>query len=255
MTTNHKRKSDADLEHSAKRHNAGKHAQQRKAEETDDAKQQTTTTTTTTTSSVPSQFLNNKAFVTQPAPFFKQEAVMPDGSFKQVSLDDYKGKWLVLFSYPLDFTFVCPSEIIAFSEAVAEFRKLDCEVAAWSVDSKFSHHAWTQVPRKKGGLGKVEFPLLQDLNREMSRDYGVLIEAGFTLRGLFIIDPKGVIRHVTKNDPPVGRNTDEVLRLVQALQFTDKHGEVCPINWRPGKKTIKADKDKKVEFFEQEYDN
>jgi len=192
----------------------------------------------------------NRASVTKPAPEFKSAAVLPDGQFGNVSLSDYKGKYVVLFFYPLDFTFVCPTEIIDFSERSDEFRKVGCEVVAASVDSNFSHLAWVQTPRNKGGLGPMKIPIISDLSRSLSKDYGVYLEdTGFTLRGLFIIDGKGIIRHATLNDPPVGRNVDEILRLVQAYQYTDVHGEVCPSGWKPGSATIKpADK---LAYFEK----
>ncbi|CAH3187957.1 unnamed protein product, partial [Porites evermanni] len=151
----------------------------------------------------------------------------------------FTGKYLVLFFYPLDFTFVCPTEIIAFSDRVEEFRAINCEVIACSVDSHFSHLAWTEKPRKKGGLGTMNIPLLSDITKQISKDYGVLLEdQGVALRGLFIVDDKGILRQITMNDLPVGRSVDEVLRLVQAFQFTDKHGEVCPAGWRPGNDTV-----------------
>jgi len=155
-----------------------------------------------------------------------------------------------LFFYPLDFTFVCPTEIIDFSDRSDEFRKIGCEVVAASVDSKFSHLAWVQTPRNKGGLGTMKIPIIADLNKTLSASYDVLMENdGHTLRGLFIIDGKGVVRHITMNDPPVGRNVEEILRLVQAYQYTDKHGEVCPSGWTAGKPTIKPGN--KLEYFEK----
>jgi alkyl hydroperoxide reductase subunit AhpC len=191
-----------------------------------------------------------RAFVTKEAPDFKAAALMPDGKFNEVSLSTYKGKYVVLFFYPLDFTFVCPTEICDFSDRANDFKAAGAEVVAASVDSLFSHLAWTEVPRNKGGLGKINIPIIADLTRTISKDYGVLMEKdGHTLRGLFIIDGKGIIRHLSMNDPSVGRNVDEVLRLVQAFQFTDKHGEVCPSGWKPGQKTMKTDPSKKDEFF------
>ena len=189
------------------------------------------------------------ARIQQPAPQFKKTALMQDGSFKEISLADYKGKYVVLFFYPLDFTFVCPTEILAFSEKAAEFRKLGAEVIGASVDSHFTHLAWTQTPRKEGGLGAVDIPLISDLDKSLSRDYGVLLEPGMALRGLFIIDDKQVLRQITINDLPVGRNVDEVLRLVQAFQYTDKHGEVCPAGWQQGKATIKPNPKDSKEYF------
>lgn len=195
----------------------------------------------------------SKAFVTQPAPDFQADAVAANGEFIQVKLSDYKDKYLVLFFYPLDFTFVCPTEITAFSDRAQEFKDINCELVACSVDSKFSHLAWTQMSRKKGGLGKMNFPIMSDLTKSISEDYGVLLKgAGISLRGLFVIDPKGNIRQITVNDLPVGRSVDETLRLVQAFQFVDEHGEVCPAGWNPGKDTIKPGVKSSLEYFEKQ---
>ena len=185
----------------------------------------------------------------KPAPEFSGVAVI-DGAFKDVKLSDYKGKYVVLFFYPLDFTFVCPTEIIAFSERAAEFNAINTEVIAASTDSHFSHLAWTNLSRKEGGLGQMKIPLLSDKNTKISRTYGVYRESdGITLRGLFIIDDKGILRQITINDLPVGRSVDEILRLVKAFQFTDQHGEVCPANWKPGSDTIKPNPKDSKEFF------
>lgn len=185
----------------------------------------------------------------KPAPAFKGTAVV-NGVFKDISLADYKGKYVVLFFYPLDFTFVCPTEIIAFSDRAAEFRNIGCEVIACSTDSQYTHLAWINTPRKQGGLGEMDIPLLADKSMKISRDYGVLDEdTGIPFRGLFIIDKNQNLRQVTINDLPVGRNVDETLRLVQAFQFTDEHGEVCPANWKPGQKTMVADPKKSKEYF------
>lgn len=186
--------------------------------------------------------------VTKPAPDFKGEAVVGK-AFKEIKLSDYKGKWLVLFFYPLDFTFVCPTEICSFSDRVEEFRKIGAEVVACSVDSKFSHLAWVNTPRNQGGLGDMDIPLLSDLSKKISSDYAVLLDAGISVRGLFVIDPKGIIRSVMVNDLPVGRNVDEVLRVINAFQFVEKHGEVCPANWKPGAKTMKPDPVGSKEYF------
>uniref|UniRef100_A0A3B3ZQ70 thioredoxin-dependent peroxiredoxin n=1 Tax=Periophthalmus magnuspinnatus TaxID=409849 RepID=A0A3B3ZQ70_9GOBI len=180
-----------------------------------------------------------KQRVSHPAPHWEGTAVI-DGEFKELKLADYKGKYLVFFFYPLDFTFVCPTEIIAFSDRVHEFQAINTEVVACSVDSQFTHLAWINTPRKQGGLGQMKIPLLSDLTHQISKDYGVYLEdQGHTLRGLFIIDDKGVLRQITMNDLPVGRSVDETLRLVQAFQYTDKHGEVCPAGWKPGSDTVK----------------
>ncbi|KAI8851912.1 2-cys peroxiredoxin [Chytridium lagenaria] len=192
------------------------------------------------------------ARVQHPAPNFKADAVI-NKEFKTISLEDYKGKWVLLFFYPLDFTFVCPTEIIAFSERSGEFAQLGCQVIGASVDSKHSHLAWINLPRKEGGLGEMKIPLLADITKQVSYDYGVLIEngadAGLALRGTFIIDPKQVVRHISINDLGIGRSVDEALRLVEALQFNEKHGEVCPANWQKGAKTMVADPIKAKEYF------
>lgn len=185
----------------------------------------------------------------KPAPQFQGTAVV-NGVFKDISLADYKGKYVVLFFYPLDFTFVCPTEIIAFSDRAAEFRNIGCEMIACSTDSQYTHLAWINTPRKQGGLGEMDIPLLADKSMKIARDYGVLDEeTGIPFRGLFIIDKNQNLRQMTINDLPVGRNVDETLRLVQAFQFTDEHGEVCPANWKPGQKTMVADPKKSKEYF------
>ena len=191
--------------------------------------------------------------VAQPAPDFKAQAVMPDGSIQEVSLADYKGKYVVLFFYPLDFTFVCPTEIIAFSERAGEFEELGVQILGASVDSQFSHLAWRNTPRAKGGLGDIKYPLLADLNKEIGSAYDVLLPGGICLRGLFLIDKKGVVRHQIVNDLPLGRSVDEALRTVKALQFVEEHGEVCPANWQEGARTIKPTPADSQEFFSAEY--
>ncbi|EPY37140.1 cytosolic tryparedoxin peroxidase, trypanosomatid typical 2-Cys peroxiredoxin [Strigomonas culicis] len=185
-----------------------------------------------------------------PAPGFDEVALMPDGSFKKVKLASFRGKWVVLFFYPLDFTFVCPTEICQFSDRAKEFHELNCEVIACSVDSEFSHLAWTQRDRKKGGLGDMQIPILADKTKAIARSYGVLKrDEGIAYRGVFIIDPKGVLRQITINDLPVGRNVSEVLRLVTAFQYVEKHGEVCPAGWTPGAATMKPDPKGSVEGY------
>lgn len=165
------------------------------------------------------------ARVKQPAPDFKAAAVV-NKEFKTISLADYKGKnWLVLFFYPLDFTFVCPTEIIEYSERAAEFEALGAKVVGASVDSKYSHLAWINLPRKEGGLGDMKIPLIADLNKKIATDYGVLHDGEIATRGTFIIDPKGIVRQITINDLSVGRNVDETLRLLEAFQFADENGE------------------------------
>ncbi|KAI9309363.1 thioredoxin-like protein [Cunninghamella echinulata] len=189
------------------------------------------------------------AQVQKQAPEFTGPAVV-NGEFKDISLSDYKGKYVVFFWYPMDFTFVCPTEILAFSDRIKDFEAIDTVVIGASCDSEFSHLAWINTPRKQGGLGEMNFPLLADKTKAIAKDYGVLIEEeGITLRGLFIIDPQGKVRQITINDLPVGRSVDEVLRLVQAFKFTDEHGEVCPANWTAGEKTIKPSVEASKEYF------
>jgi alkyl hydroperoxide reductase subunit AhpC len=191
--------------------------------------------------------------VQKPAPDFKATAVMADGSFKEISLADYRGKYVVLFFYPLDFTFVCPTEIIAFSDAAKSFEALGVQLLGVSVESHFSHLAWRNLPRNQGGLGQVDYPLVADLNKSIARSYDVLVNDAVALRGLFLIDKAGVVRHQVVNDLPLGRSVDEALRMVQALQYFEANGEVCPANWKEGSRTIKPTVDKSKEFFQAEY--
>ncbi len=187
--------------------------------------------------------------VGQRAPEFALEGVL-NGNFSTYRLTDFRGKWLVLFFYPLDFTFVCPTEILAFSDRLGEFQKLGAEVLGASVDSKYSHLAWTERPREEGGIKGLAYPLLEDLGKELSRGYGVLSPDGLVaLRGLFLIDPEGVVQHATINNLGVGRSVDETLRVLQAFQFVREHGEVCPADWKPGTKTMKADWKGSKEYF------
>jgi alkyl hydroperoxide reductase subunit AhpC len=194
-----------------------------------------------------------KLLVTKEAPEFTAQAVMPDGSFQEISLSDYRGKYVVLFFYPLDFTFVCPTEIIAFSDRASEFEELGVQLLGVSIDSHFTHLAWRNTSRSEGGLGDIQYPLVADLDKEIARKYRVLLDAGIALRGLFLIDKDGVIRHQVVNDLPLGRNVDESLRMVKALQYFEKNGEVCPANWQDGARTIKPDPDGSKEFFNAEY--
>ncbi|MEN1681890.1 MAG: peroxiredoxin, partial [Planctomycetota bacterium] len=154
---------------------------------------------------------------------------------------------------PLDFTFVCPTEIIAFSDAAAKFEALGVQILGSSVDSHFSHFAWRETPRDRGGIGKIEYPLIADLNKKIAEAYDVLLEGGVALRGLFLIDKEGVVRHQVVNDLPLGRSVDEALRMVEALQYFEKNGEVCPANWKEGERTIKPTIDDSKSFFEAEY--
>ena len=177
--------------------------------------------------------------VNKPAPDFSAQAVV-NGQFKTVSLSEYKGKkYVVLFFYPLDFTFVCPTELHAFQDKMDEFKKRDVEVIGASIDSHFSHFAWVTTPKNKGGIEGVQYPLVADITKSISRDYDVLLEEdGVALRGLFLIDKDGIVQHQVVNNLPLGRNVDEVLRMVDALQFFEKNGEVCPANWKAGDKSM-----------------
>ncbi len=195
--------------------------------------------------------------VGQPAPAFKGPAVV-GGQFVELSYQNgvltvgdqkFTGKYVVLFFYPLDFTFVCPTEIIAFSDRIDEFEKIGAKVVGASIDSKFTHLAWKNTPRNAGGLGEIKYPLLSDLNKDAADAYRVLLPDGVAARGLFIIDDKGILQSYTVNNLGVGRNVDEALRLIQAYQYVAKHGEVCPANWKPGEKTMKPDVEGSKAYF------
>ncbi len=181
----------------------------------------------------------SSTLVTKQAPNFKADAVLADNSFGQIELSSYQGKYVYLLFYPLDFTFVCPSEILAFNKKLDEFKSRNCEVIAVSVDSKFTHLAWKNTKIEDGGIGQVQFPMVADLNKEITKAYGIEHPASVALRGLFLIDPKGVVRHCVINDLPLGRSVDEALRMLDALQFTDTHGDVCPANWKQGDEAMK----------------
>lgn len=174
------------------------------------------------------------SIVTKQAPDFTAKAVLANNTIEDFTLSSLKGKYVVLFFYPLDFTFVCPSEIIAFDRKLDEFKERGAEVVAVSVDSEFSHFAWKNTPVEKGGIGNVQFPVVADITKNISRDYGVLFDEAVSLRGLFLIDKEGIIRHSTVNDLPLGRNVDEALRMLDSLQHFEQHGEVCPANWKKG---------------------
>jgi peroxiredoxin 2/4 len=180
------------------------------------------------------------SLVAREAPDFAAQTVMPDNSFAELKLSSYRGKYVVLFFYPLDFTFVCPSEIIAFDAALAKFEARGAQVLGCSVDSHFTHLAWKNTPRRQGGIGPIRYPLVSDLTKQIARDYGVLLEgAGVALRGLFLIDKSGVVRHALVNDLPLGRSVDEAIRILDALQFHEEHGDVCPANWHKGEEAMK----------------
>ncbi len=189
------------------------------------------------------------SLVTKPAPDFTAKAVMPDNSFKEVKLSDYKGKYVILFFYPLDFTFVCPTEILAFNKHLDEFKKRNCEVLAVSVDSEYSHWAWKNTPVEKGGIGNVQYPIISDITKSISKDYGVLFNDAVALRGLFLIDKEGIVRHEVVNDLPIGRSVAEALRVLEALQHYEKHGEVCPADWHEGEEALKPTADDVAKYL------
>ncbi|PCI27425.1 MAG: peroxidase [SAR324 cluster bacterium] len=187
--------------------------------------------------------------VSKQAPDFTATAVMPNNTFKEISLSDYKGKYVVLFFYPLDFTFVCPSEIIAFDHRLQDFKDKNVEVIGVSVDSHFSHLAWKSTDINNGGIGNVQYPLVADLNKTIAREYDVLLDDSIALRGSFLIDKDGVVQHQVINNLPLGRNIDEMLRMVDALQFTEEHGEVCPAGWNKGKAGMKGSTEGVAEYL------
>ncbi|MCW8943811.1 MAG: peroxiredoxin [Sedimenticola sp.] len=172
--------------------------------------------------------------VAKEAPDFTAMAVMPDNTFEELTLSNYKGKYVVMFFYPLDFTFVCPSELIAFNHRLEEFKKRNVEVIGVSIDSHFSHLAWKNTEINNGGIGNVQYPLVADISKEVTAAYDMTTGPGIALRGSFLIDKEGVVQHQVVNNLPLGRNIDEMLRMVDALQFTEEHGEVCPAGWKQG---------------------
>lgn len=198
-----------------------------------------------------------KAFIGKPAPEFVGDS-WNGKDIKKMKLSDYKGKYVVLFFYPLDFTFVCPTEICNFSDAAEKFRSLNTEVIGCSIDSAHTHREYALKPRKQGGLAPLDIPLLSDVSHDIAKDYGVYCDfgenKGLALRGTFIIDGSGILRHVSINDLNVGRSIDETLRLVQAFQFSEKYGDVCPAKWKPGAKTMKPnDGDQLKTYWEEEH--
>lgn len=188
--------------------------------------------------------------VTKEAPDFTAQAVMGDGSFSELKLSSYRGKYVVLFFYPLDFTFVCPSEIIAFDAVLEKFEKRNTQVLGCSVDSHYTHLAWRNTPRDQGGIGQIKYPLISDLTKQISKDFGVYLESqGVALRGLFLIDKEGIVRHALINDLPIGRSVDEALRVLEAVQFHEKNGDVCPANWREGQEAMKPTAEGVAEYL------
>ena len=188
--------------------------------------------------------------VTKPAPDFTANAVLADNTIDEsFTLSSLRGKYVVLFFYPLDFTFVCPTEILAFDEKLEEFKKRNAEIVGVSVDSQFSHLAWKKTPTDNGGIGPIRYPLVADLKKQIARDYGVLFEDEVALRGLFLIDREGIIRHSVINDLPLGRNVSEALRMLDSLRFHEDKGDVCPANWNEGDDGMDASPDGVVDFL------
>jgi len=191
--------------------------------------------------------------VTKQAPDFTAQVVLPDGTIDDLTLSDYRGQYIVLFFYPLDFTFVCPSEILAFDKKLPEFQARNTQVIAVSVDSVYAHFAWRETPVAKGGIGNIGFSLVSDLDKQISRAYDVLHDEAVALRGLFLIDKDGIVRHQVINDLPLGRNVDEALRMVDALQFAEQYGEVCPANWHAGEEAMKPTATGVAEYLAKNY--
>ena len=185
----------------------------------------------------------------KPAPDFTAKAVMADNSFEEISLSQYKGKYVLLFFYPLDFTFVCPTEIIAFDRHLEEFAERNCQVIGVSVDSEYSHWAWKNTPVDKGGIGNIRYPLVADIKKSISRDYGVLVDDSVALRGLFLIDKEGIVRHQVVNDLGLGRSVTEALRVLEALQHLETYGEVCPADWHEGEDAMKPTAEGVAEYL------
>lgn len=181
--------------------------------------------------------------VNRPAPDFKAQAVLGDGSISEIKLSDYKGKYVVLFFWPLDFTFVCPSEIIAHEHRRKAFEERGVQLIGVSIDSQFTHFAWRDTPVEKGGIGPVGFPMVADVQHEIVRAYGVEHQDGVAFRASFLIDKAGIVQHQQVNNLPLGREVDEMLRLVDALQFTEQYGEVCPAGWKKGDEGMKPTAD------------
>ena len=188
---------------------------------------------------------------------FDAKAVLADGSISDdFNFKEYiQGKYSVLFFYPLDFTFVCPTEIIAFSNRIAHFKELNTELIGISVDSHFTHNAWRNTPRDKGGIGDIEFPLVGDISKSIARDYGVLLNDSIALRATFIIDRNFIVKHQSINDLPLGRNVDETIRMIKALQYTEEHGEVCPAGWNDGDPAMVPDSAGVAKYLEEESEN
>jgi peroxiredoxin (alkyl hydroperoxide reductase subunit C) len=188
--------------------------------------------------------------ITKKAPDFTARAVLADNTIdSEFSLSSYQGKYIILFFYPLDFTFVCPTEILAFDEKLDEFKKRDAELIGVSVDSVHSHLAWKKIPVEKGGIGPIRYPLVSDLNKSIGRTYDVLLDDAVTFRALFLIDREGIVRHATLNDDALGRNINETLRTLDALRHYDEHGKVCPANWEKESESIDRSTESVIDYL------
>jgi peroxiredoxin (alkyl hydroperoxide reductase subunit C) len=188
--------------------------------------------------------------VTKQAPDFTATAVLPDGKVKEkFTLESQRGQYTYLLFYPLDFTFVCPTEILAFDKRIEDFRERNCSVVGISVDSPYTHDAWRRTAVADGGIGEIRFPLVSDMSRQIARSYGVLFEEEVALRGLFLIDREGIVRHAVVNDQPLGRSVDEALRMLDALRFHDEHGEVCPAGWKKGTEGMKPTTEGVIDYL------
>jgi len=194
--------------------------------------------------------MSNLVLIGKTAPFFSAKAVIKDKIVNEFSLRDFLGKYVIFFFYPLDFTFVCPTELHAFQEQIEEFKKRNAQVVGCSVDSEYSHIAWLNTPKNRGGIEGVEYPIVSDIHKVISKNYQVLKEdEGIAFRGQFLIDKQGIIRHQLINDLPIGRSVEEILRLLDALISFEKHGEVCPANWKAGAKTMKPNQEGLLTYF------
>lgn len=193
--------------------------------------------------------------VTKTAPDFTAKAVMGDNSIKEIRLSDYRGKYVILFFYPMDFTFVCPTEILKFNQMLDEFHKRGCEVIGVSTDSEYSHLAWKNTSVNEGGIGQIRYPLVADIKKEISRNFGILFDDSVALRATFLIDKEGIIRHAVINDLPLGRSVSEALRVLDALIYVEQHGEVCPAEWHPGEEAMRPDPKGVAEYLAKHVNN
>jgi peroxiredoxin (alkyl hydroperoxide reductase subunit C) len=188
--------------------------------------------------------------ITKEAPDFTAKAVLADSSIdSEFSLSSFKGKYIILFFYPLDFTFVCPTEILAFNEKLEEFKKRDAVVIGVSVDSVHSHLAWKKTPVEKGGIGPIQYPLVSDLTRTIGRAYDVLLDDAVAIRALFLINREGIVMHATLNEDALGRNINEVLRTLDALRHYDDHGKVCPANWEKDSESLERSTESIIDYL------